>query len=122
MNVKDRDRRILLLKSEVEEISAFTGLSPETFCKKTTEELFEPYEYEIVKVNGKCFFLSEGRCTIYEKRPLVCRFYPFWLEKEGDTWVFGVDEDCPGIGVEKPLGEEFFKKLLEMALSKLSKM
>ena len=124
MDSEERDRRIILLKCEVKEISAYTGLPPEKFCRKAPEDLLEiykPYEYEMLKVNGKCVFLNGNTCTIYEKRPLVCRFHPFWLEKEDDTWVFGVDTKCPGVSTQNPFDEQYFLKLLQTALTKLNK-
>ena len=39
-----------------------------------------------------CCFLKDNRCSIYEDRPVVCKYYPLqrvWLEKEGE-YVVGV--------------------------------
>ena len=35
----------------------------------------------IKKKDGKCFFLKNGKCTIYEIRPKICRIYPHWCIK-----------------------------------------
>ena len=35
----------------------------------------------IKKKNGKCFFLKNGKCKIYEVRPKICRIYPYWCIK-----------------------------------------
>ena len=35
----------------------------------------------IKKKDGKCFFLENGKCTIYEVRPKICRIYPYWCIK-----------------------------------------
>jgi len=32
--------------------------------------------------NGSCFFLENNRCRIYEKRPLICRIYPYMIHRE----------------------------------------
>ena len=41
----------------------------------------------------KCFFLKEGRCSIYEDRPEGCRIYP--LIYDSDLRKFVNDELCP---------------------------
>ena len=33
---------------------------------------------------GSCHFLKDRRCRIYEKRPAVCRVYPYMLHQEPD--------------------------------------
>jgi hypothetical protein len=33
---------------------------------------------------GSCLFLEDGRCRIYEERPLICRIYPYMLHREPD--------------------------------------
>jgi Fe-S-cluster containining protein len=33
---------------------------------------------------GSCFFLKEGRCTIYQDRMSICRIYPYMLHREPD--------------------------------------
>jgi uncharacterized protein len=33
---------------------------------------------------GSCHFLKDHRCRIYEKRPAVCRVYPYMLHEEPD--------------------------------------
>ena len=30
---------------------------------------------------GDCVFLKEGKCSIYEVRPKICRIYPYWCIK-----------------------------------------
>ncbi|MCL2549864.1 MAG: YkgJ family cysteine cluster protein [Methanimicrococcus sp.] len=33
---------------------------------------------------GSCCFLENGRCAIYEKRPQICRIYPYMIHRETD--------------------------------------
>ena len=40
-----------------------------------------------------CFFLKEGRCSVYADRPEGCRIYPFVMQAEDGRVVR--DEDCP---------------------------
>ncbi len=65
---------------------------------------------------GKCVFYSGNGCKIYDHRALLCRMYPFWLEKEEDFFIFGIDHECSGSDKGKPLDEGFFADLLMMAL------
>lgn len=71
------------------------------------------------KVDGKCVFLTEDGCRIYDHRALLCRMYPFWLEKQGGMFVFGIDADCPGNGHGENLDEDFFRALMSMALGSM---
>jgi len=34
--------------------------------------------------DGKCVFLSDNRCTIYDQRMSICRVYPYMLHREED--------------------------------------
>jgi Fe-S-cluster containining protein len=93
-----KTRRILLLESEAETISAETHLPIEDFAKETTGS--HPYVYEMNKpVEGRCFFLKNSRCTIYGLRPLICRFYPFELKFNPDSGihVFNYTTECPAL-------------------------
>ena len=39
-----------------------------------------------------CFFLREGRCSVYADRPAGCRIYPLVMNERGRVVR---DEDCP---------------------------
>lgn len=76
---------------------------------------------------GMCIFLVDNKCTIYEQRPLICRFYPFELTTdEKGTFVFKETDECPVIrsndGVEtSELDEQFFCELLKLASRELGR-
>ena len=74
---------------------------------------FEPYVYQMKKTaEGSCVFLRDDSCSIYEVRPLICRFYPFQLQYRGNSrYVFGYTEECPGIGKGPQLERRFFEEL-----------
>jgi uncharacterized protein len=73
---------------------------------------------------GSCHFLNNRRCRIYEKRPAVCRVYPYMLHQEPDEkgnvdWrqISGLDqhgdyhtpissEDALGCALETKIFEE----------------
>jgi len=107
---------ILILKSEIKRIGDEEALSIDFFASKV--DGFEPYEYIMKKKDGKCFFLRDKECSIYEKRPLICRFYPFQLINLGDNhYVFKETSECLGINNGSYLGRDYFYKMFEEAVS-----
>jgi Fe-S-cluster containining protein len=44
---------------------------------------------------GKCFFLTNGKCTVYEDRPTGCRFYPLVFDQDNEVVV---DPECAHAG------------------------
>jgi Fe-S-cluster containining protein len=119
-DTKEKTRHILLLEQEANAISAETGLPKEEFTKEITGK--SPYCYEMVKGSeGKCFFLKDNQCTIYELRPLICRFYPFELkfEQDKDGHVFSFTLECPAIGKGKQVSRRDFEDLFSLAKERL---
>jgi len=112
-DVGERVRMVMLLDKDLDRIEAAgeTG-----FFDDWDEGSFSAI---MKKVDGKCVFLTEDGCRIYDHRALLCRMYPFWLEKQGDMFVFGNDVDCPGNDQGESLDEEFFGALLRMALESM---
>jgi uncharacterized protein len=37
-------------------------------------------ELRLKRLNGKCFFLKDDKCSVYEHRPTVCMEFPFFTE------------------------------------------
>ncbi len=112
-DTEDRVRQILFLKVEAERISLKTRKSVNLFAEKI--EGFEPYVFRMKKTeNGKCTFLRDNLCIIYQIRPLICRFYPFELKKaEDNKHIFAYTDECPAIGKGPKLGRSYFEKLFE---------
>lgn len=106
-----RVRRILTLKIEAERISKETAKDIDDFAEKV--EGFEPYVCEVKKTeDGRCVFLRDKSCSIYEKRPLVCRFYPFQLQNiRNNRYVFTYTDECPCIGKGPRPKRSFFEDL-----------
>lgn len=54
----------------------------------------------VILTNGEslCKYLHEGKCTIYEKRPSVCRIYP--LSPNLDDLVY-IDTSCPAVSEDE---------------------
>ncbi len=46
----------------------------------------------------QCAFLQEdGKCGVYEARPVQCRTWPFWdVNLKQETWEGEVNPTCPG--------------------------
>ncbi|MCK4384814.1 MAG: YkgJ family cysteine cluster protein [candidate division Zixibacteria bacterium] len=108
-----RGRNIMLLESEVRQISNTTGLRPLSFASRSLS--IQPYRYRMKKRNGKCVFLDGKACRIYNIRPLICRVYPFSIKRGDNGYKFEVSEECPGIGIGKTLVPGEFERMLEEA-------
>jgi len=106
----NRKRRILLTDYDLERIKK--SQVKVNFYKEV--EPIGAFKYQMLQKDGECVFLSSGRCTIYEDRPLICRFYPFAMIK-GDSYTFQVDHDCPGVGAGNRVTKRLFTKLVEEA-------
>jgi Fe-S-cluster containining protein len=120
-DTKNRARSILLLKIEVERISRKTLKSVDDFAEKV--EGFEPYVYRMRKTNdGKCIFLKDKLCNIYQIRPLICMFYPFELkEVKSNKYVFAYTDECPAIGNGLKLERSYFEKLFNKFVELMNK-
>lgn len=118
-DTKEKTRRILLLQKEAEVISQETSIPIQEFATETNNK---PYVYEMKKPNqGKCFFLKNNQCTIYNQRPLICRFYPFELKHSQDqkTHIFSYTQECPTINKGKPMTKKDFQELFLLAKEKI---
>jgi len=116
-DVPSHERQILLLLSEACHISRTTTLAVEYFAD--TAEGAGPYALEMRKKDGRCVFLEGNRCAIYQIRPLICRFYPMWLQQEGSSYAFGITDECPGLGKGKRLDRDYYISLLRLAQARL---
>ena len=115
-DTEDTTRHVLLLKTEAEQIAKEASRDIQEFAKEVFG--FEPYIYEMKKTEtkGKCFFLENNRCTIYNIRPIICRFYPFELKNLGNNdYIFSYTPKCNGIGKGPILERVFFEKLFNRA-------
>ena len=118
-DTKEKTRHILLLQTEADQISKATAIPIKEFSTETDNK---PYVYEMKKPSqGKCFFLKNNQCAIYNLRPLICKFYPFELKysKDQGTHVFGFTLECPTINKGKPTTRKDFEELFLLAQEKL---
>ena len=73
------------------EVSRIRKLSPDVlkpapyfeFCDNNGIFYVSGYALN-TKEDGSCVFLENGRCQIYEDRPMICRLYPYMLHREAD--------------------------------------
>jgi Fe-S-cluster containining protein len=114
-DTEDTVRHVLLLKTEAEKISNQTSKDIHEFAEEVYG--FEPYIYEMKKTKRKCCFLENNRCTIYDTRPIICKFYPFELKNLGnDKYSFLFTTKCNGIKHGPNLEKTFFEGLFNVAL------
>jgi Fe-S-cluster containining protein len=115
-DTKDRTRHILLLDEEATIIASTTKMPISDFAAKSNEKTSYHYEMKKNETDGKCIFLKENCCTIYLKRPLICRFYPFGLVTNQDRRkIFFFTSECLGMEKGKTMKENDFQKLLKQA-------
>ncbi len=112
-DIEDWDRRVLLLEKDITRLE-----------KQGEKDFFEPtdegkFVAVMKKKDGRCVFLGEAGCMVYGERPLLCLMYPFYVERQGDVYVIGVDTGCPGVGGGEGLAEKFFRGLLGYALDQV---
>ena len=94
-------------------------MDPEEFAERTGGP--EPFVYRMRKKGGRCIFLRDNLCSIYEIRPIICRFYPFKLENLGENrYRFSYTEECPGIGKGPQLKRGFFEELFKEFLKSMN--
>ncbi|MBN2336602.1 YkgJ family cysteine cluster protein [Candidatus Bathyarchaeota archaeon] len=112
-DVEGWERRVLLLDCDVKRLEE-TGATE--FSDPVEEGRFNAV---MRKKDGVCVLYRVDGCTVYEDRALLCRMYPFYVEREGDVYVIGVDPTCPGVGGGEALGEGFYAELLAYALDRV---
>ena len=114
-------RCIRILPQEVSRISLETDLKAEQFS--TPHLSSSPYTHEMRKASGKCFFLRDGLCSIYDARPITCVFYPFFLNRTADRcYRFELTpEKCAGTSHGREISEMRFRRLFALAMGRLSR-
>jgi len=113
-----RTRNILLLEGDIKRITDVTKLAAKDFSASSKGSF--PYVRKMRKLGGRCIFLQKSRCSIYEARPLICRFYPFSLRTAANnTFEIGFDPSCSGIGKGPRRNGRFFFGLVGLASKEL---
>ncbi|WP_338103476.1 YkgJ family cysteine cluster protein [Methanolapillus millepedarum] len=73
LEIEDAGESVLIPSPYFDFCDQYGNFYVSGFCLKTKND-------EI----GTCSFLENGRCRIYDKRPLICRVYPYMLHREFD--------------------------------------
>jgi Fe-S-cluster containining protein len=106
-----RPRKVLLLPADVEKLEK-TG----TVGFKVEVKGEAPFVAEMRKAGGACIYLTKEGCRVYPHRAMLCRTYPFWIERDGRSFEIRFDARCIGFGHGGELKEDFFRDLVEQAL------
>ena len=84
---RGQDNSVLVFPFEIRSIQKATGLSwaevaaPPVEGEWDREGYFHTLEWRLAKVGEACRFYQNGACAIYSVRPLLCRSYPFYLDR-----------------------------------------
>lgn len=94
------------------------------FLKMPLKEFRESYTRKvggktslIEEKDGRCTFLGDDGCRLYDSRPVQCRTFPFWL------WVIARREnwnetarDCPGMNRGRRYTRQEIEDLLSLRI------
>jgi len=95
------DNSVVVFPSEISRVMHFTGESwletaePPGDGEWDLDGNFHTLEWRLKKKNCSCKYFTKDRCMIYEVRPLLCRTYPFYLDRN----ILSFSE-CRGLGGE----------------------
>lgn len=87
---------VYLREEEAEAMAAHLDLSLEEFMAQHAQ--IDEGWITLRPGLDQCGFLQgDGRCGVYEVRPVQCRTWPFWdINLKRDTWEGEVNATCPG--------------------------
>jgi Fe-S-cluster containining protein len=112
---------VFLSRNDLEALSAEQGLAPAEFIAFYCRWVPERGEISQLSLkersNYDCIFWKDG-CTVYEKRPLRCRTFPFWIDvmQSPSAWE-ALAQTCPGMGKGTLHSREDIESCLGRALS-----
>ena len=101
---------IIIKPKEVQRISQFLGLTPESFKADYCVEMNRILSIATGK-NGFCiFYCKERKCLINEVKPEICSLWPFFPAniEDRESWELAKDA-CPGINRDCTF-EQFVKE------------
>ena len=102
------------LRSDVERISDYLGLTFEEFCDRYDVTTLQNELY-FIETSGDCIFLDdENRCSVHEVKPFFCSNYIPFVDNPG-TPIYGL---CQGIGQGKNWTKGEIKKRYDAMLDK----
>ncbi len=116
------DNSVVVFPREIRRIQTATGLAwlevavPPDEGEWDCQGQFHTLEWRLKKEGLSCRFFEEGRCRIYQCRPLLCCTYPFYL----DGGVLRHSE-CRGLGeeIDRVQAEQIAAELLRRYLTEI---
>jgi uncharacterized protein len=91
---------VFITEEEIDTIHKVLGLDRQTFLDNYTKDAGGRISLlDVEDDNWNCILLKEGKCSIYQHRPLQCRTFPFWPHNiiSKRDWN-KASLECPGIG------------------------
>ena len=89
---------VFMTQEEQQRIAQGLGLTLRRFRKQHTYRVLGQWR-SLRFPDGRCTFLRDRQCSIYETRPQQCRTWPFWEENlDPQVWQDDVALFCPGVG------------------------
>ncbi len=105
---------VFLTPKDISNLANFLELPEEDFLRAYTREDVSDV---VLKDKGEaCIFLGKnGRCQIYEARPVQCRTFPFWPENMNEkVWNHEIKRDCPGVHTDHIVPATTIEELLSL--------
>ena len=96
---RGEDNSVLVFPQEIRAIQEASHLSwsevaaPPQEGEWDHEGCFHTLEWRLAKAGDACRFYQRDGCSIYPLRPLLCRTYPFYLDRDKL-----ICSECPGLG------------------------
>lgn len=82
-----------LTRADIERIAKFRKIKFDVFTKESEDGMTVLRNITFDKEN-RCYFLNDNnKCSIYEIRPIGCRFYPLIWHLNKNKVI--IDKDCP---------------------------
>lgn len=88
---------VWISQKEIAALASFLKMSPDLFLSTYARKVDGCYTLKEV-AGWNCIMLKNGRCSVYEVRPIQCRTFPFWEENlaSPEDWAAAAKR-CPGM-------------------------
>ena len=83
----------VLTPADAQTISEKTGIPRPEFCSETEGQLLTMR----ARAGGGCYFYRDGKCGVYDVRPIDCRMFPFDIDRmeSGQLTTIVYSTACP---------------------------
>jgi Fe-S-cluster containining protein len=119
---RGQDNSVLVFPFEIRSIQEATSLSwaevatPPAEGEWDREGYFHTLEWRLAKSGEACRFYQGKKCAIYPVRPMLCRSYPFYLDR-GKLMA----SECQGLGkkIDAQEAERLAKTLIARQITEI---